>query len=160
MDCAASGTRATLSLGTCWAPALDSGCGGSESAQGRRPCGCWSRPRSEGRPSSPHRPRLPLRRGCCSPPTSGAVPPPRQPWPLGPDLAPQCRDSVPAAAQPPTSAGRRPPRPHPFRPSGNEVSGKCSRGAQSAPPTALQQPQVSQYHPTLPPHWLSFSLLQ
>ena len=45
--------RAALSPGTCWAPALDSCCGRCESAQGRRPCGCWSRPRSGRQPLQP-----------------------------------------------------------------------------------------------------------
>lgn len=84
-------------------------------------------------------------------PASGAVPPPRQPWPLQPDRAPQCRDRVPAAAQPPTEEGPGPPKPHPFRPSGSETFCKCSSGLSLQTPPTLQRLQLFQYHPTSRP---------
>lgn len=61
----------------------------------------------------------------------GRCTPPRQPWPLKPDRAPQCRDRVSATAQPSINAG---PKPHPFRSSGSEASCTSSRTALSADP--------------------------
>lgn len=106
MDAAASAPRDAGSPCTWRAPAPDSSCSRSVSSQGRRPGGCWSRPRSERPPLHSASAPPAAAAGLLFPLPSGAVPPPRQPRSLEPDRAPQCRDRVAAAAQSPSMRDR------------------------------------------------------
>ncbi|XP_064142175.1 uncharacterized protein LOC135231455 [Loxodonta africana] len=108
---------------------------------GLRPQRCWSRPLSERPPLRPAS-APPAAAAVVAPTSTGAVPPPRQPWP---DRAPQCRDRVPTAARPPINAGSRPPRPHP------SVLREVRRPASAAELLGLQPPARQGPQPPQPP---------